>query len=149
MVVRAGGYQRWKDVTLRLYNRYSRRLARERPHTYVVDWRQTVLSDPTLDPRTGRVQPARGRHPPDRQHPRPGPRPRRGHLHRPDRPQVAPGQPLTVRLRPAPLATVGGVKKLLLIALAAAGAVVAKKKLDEGKAEQALWAEATDAVKRS
>lgn len=53
MVVRAGSYQRWKDVTLRLYNRYSRRLARERPHTYVVDWRQTVLSDPTLDPRTG------------------------------------------------------------------------------------------------
>jgi hypothetical protein len=41
------------------------------------------------------------------------------------------------------------VKKLLLIALAAAGVVYAKKKLDEGKAEQALWAEATDAVKRS
>lgn len=41
------------------------------------------------------------------------------------------------------------MKKLLLIALAAAGAVLAKKKLDEGKAEQALWAEATDAVKRS
>jgi hypothetical protein len=47
------------------------------------------------------------------------------------------------------LATVLAVKKLLLIALAAAGAVYAKKKLDEGKAEQALWAEATDAVKRS
>ena len=62
---------------------------------------------------------------------------------------MATGQPLTVRLRPAPLATVGAVKKLLLIALAAAGALVAKKKLDEGKAEQALWAEATDAVKRS
>jgi hypothetical protein len=41
------------------------------------------------------------------------------------------------------------VKKLLLIALAAAAAVVAKKKLDESKAEQALWAEATDSVKRS
>ena len=40
------------------------------------------------------------------------------------------------------------MKKLLLIAAAAAGAVVAKKKIDEGKAEQALWAEATDAVKR-
>ena len=40
------------------------------------------------------------------------------------------------------------MKKLLLIALAAAGAVVAKKKLDEGKAEQALWAEATDNVQR-
>ena len=47
------------------------------------------------------------------------------------------------------LANVCAVKKLLLIALAAAGAVFAKKKLDEGKAEQALWAEATDAVKRS
>ena len=40
------------------------------------------------------------------------------------------------------------MKKLLLLAAAVAGAVVAKKKLDEGKAEQALWAEATDAVKR-
>ena len=39
--------------------------------------------------------------------------------------------------------------KLVLLALAAAGAVFAKKKLDEGRAEQALWAEATDAVKRS
>ena len=34
----------------------------------------------------------------------------------------------------------------MLLALAAAGAAVAKKKLDEGKAEQALWAEATDAA---
>jgi hypothetical protein len=41
------------------------------------------------------------------------------------------------------------VKKLLLLAIAAAGAVVAKKKIDDSKAEQALWAEATDAVKRS
>jgi hypothetical protein len=41
------------------------------------------------------------------------------------------------------------VKKLLFIALAAAAAVFAKKKLDESKAEQALWAEATDAVKRT
>ena len=40
------------------------------------------------------------------------------------------------------------MKKLLLIALAAVGVVYAKKKLDEGKAEQALWAEATDSVKR-
>ena len=40
------------------------------------------------------------------------------------------------------------MKKLLLLAVAAAGAVVAKKKIDEGKADQALWAEATDAVKR-
>ena len=41
------------------------------------------------------------------------------------------------------------MKKLLLIALAAAGAALAKKKIDEGRAEQALWAEATDSVKRS
>ena len=40
------------------------------------------------------------------------------------------------------------MKKLLLVALAAVGAVVAKRKMDEGKNEQALWAEATDAVKR-
>ena len=53
MVVRAGSYQRWKDVTLRRYNRYSRRLAHSRPNTYIVDWRQTVLADPTLDPVTG------------------------------------------------------------------------------------------------
>ena len=53
MVVRAGSYQRDKDVTLRLYNRYSRHLARTRPHTYIVDWRHTVLADPTLDPVTG------------------------------------------------------------------------------------------------
>ena len=38
------------------------------------------------------------------------------------------------------------MKKLLLIALVAAGAVFAKKKLDEGKHEQALWAAATDPV---
>jgi hypothetical protein len=62
---------------------------------------------------------------------------------------VAAGQPLTFRAPATPLATVASVKKLLLLALAAAGAVFAKKKLDEGKAEQALWAEATDAVKRS
>jgi hypothetical protein len=41
------------------------------------------------------------------------------------------------------------VKKLLLVAISAAGAVVAKKKMDAAKAEQALWAESTDAVKRS
>ena len=58
------------------------------------------------------------------------------------------GQRLTVLARAGRLASVSGVKKLLLIALAAAGAVFAKKKYDEGKAEQALWAEATDAVKR-
>ena len=41
------------------------------------------------------------------------------------------------------------MKKLLFVLLAAAGAAFAKKKMDEGKAEQALWAEATDDVKRS
>ena len=41
------------------------------------------------------------------------------------------------------------MKKLLLVALAAVGAVVAKRKMDEGKHEQALWAEATDSVTRS
>ena len=41
------------------------------------------------------------------------------------------------------------MKKLVFLAVAAAGVVFAKKKIDEGKAEQALWAEATDAVKRS
>ena len=41
------------------------------------------------------------------------------------------------------------MKKIVLILLAAAGAVFAKKKLDEGKHEQALWAEATDKVSHS
>jgi hypothetical protein len=41
------------------------------------------------------------------------------------------------------------VKKLLLVALAAAGAVVAKRKIDQGKNEQALWAEATDNVDKA
>ncbi len=41
------------------------------------------------------------------------------------------------------------MKKLLLVVLAAAGALVAKKKMDEGKNEQALWAEATDTVHKS
>ena len=41
------------------------------------------------------------------------------------------------------------MKKLLLVVLAAAAGVVAKKKMDEGKHEQALWAEATDTVHKS
>ena len=41
------------------------------------------------------------------------------------------------------------MKKILLLALAAAGAVFAKKKLEESKAEQALWAEATDNVDKA
>jgi hypothetical protein len=41
------------------------------------------------------------------------------------------------------------VKKLLFVLIAAAGAAFAKKKMDESKAEQALWAEATDNVDRA
>ncbi len=41
------------------------------------------------------------------------------------------------------------MKKLLLVVLAAAGAAFAKRKMDEGKSEQALWAEATDTVERA
>ena len=41
------------------------------------------------------------------------------------------------------------MKKLLLVLLTAAGAAFAKKKIDEGKKEQALWAEATDNVEKS
>ena len=39
------------------------------------------------------------------------------------------------------------MKKLVLIAIAAAGAVVEKKKLDEGKAGEAQWHQATDPVR--
>ena len=38
------------------------------------------------------------------------------------------------------------IKKLVLTALATAGVAFAVKKVQEGKAEQALWAEATDQV---
>lgn len=38
------------------------------------------------------------------------------------------------------------MKKILLVLLAAAGAAFAKKKLEESRHEQALWAEATDNV---
>jgi hypothetical protein len=41
------------------------------------------------------------------------------------------------------------MNKLLLVAVAAAGAALAKKKLDEGKQEQALWQQATDNVDRA
>ena len=41
------------------------------------------------------------------------------------------------------------MKKIIVILLAAAGAVLAKKKMDAGKSEQALWAEATDTVHKS
>lgn len=46
------------------------------------------------------------------------------------------------------VATVRGVKKFVLFAAATVGVIVARKKIGEAKAEQALWAEATDAVKR-
>ncbi|NYG59413.1 hypothetical protein BJ980_002336 [Nocardioides daedukensis] len=38
------------------------------------------------------------------------------------------------------------MKKIVLVLLAVAGAVVAKKKVEESKHEQALWASATDKV---
>jgi hypothetical protein len=41
------------------------------------------------------------------------------------------------------------MKKLVLIALAAVAAVVASKKVKAGQQEQALWAEATDSVKKA
>ena len=41
------------------------------------------------------------------------------------------------------------MKKILFIAIAAVGAVLAKKKLDEGKQEQALWQQATDNVEKA
>ncbi len=41
------------------------------------------------------------------------------------------------------------MKKLLLLVAAAAGAVVAAKKAQDARHEQALWAEATDEVKRT
>ncbi len=53
MVVRAGEFQADKDAELREYNRYSRDLAKDRPNTYIIDWRRAVLADPTLNPVTG------------------------------------------------------------------------------------------------
>ncbi|WP_211754338.1 DLW-39 family protein [Nocardioides gansuensis] len=41
------------------------------------------------------------------------------------------------------------MKKILLVLIAAAGAAIAKKKFDEGRTEQALWAEATDPVDKA
>jgi hypothetical protein len=38
------------------------------------------------------------------------------------------------------------MKKILFILLAAAGAAFAKKKIDESRHEQELWAQATDNV---
>ena len=41
------------------------------------------------------------------------------------------------------------MKKILLVLLAASGAAYVRRKMDEGKNEQALWAEATDNVDRA
>jgi hypothetical protein len=41
------------------------------------------------------------------------------------------------------------MKKIVLLALLAGVALVVKRKIDEGKKEQALWAEATDSVSRA
>jgi hypothetical protein len=41
------------------------------------------------------------------------------------------------------------MKKLVLVALAAAAAVLAGRKFKAGQQEQALWAEATDSVKKA
>ncbi|MDT0202406.1 DLW-39 family protein [Nocardioides sp. AE5] len=38
------------------------------------------------------------------------------------------------------------MKKIILVLLAVAAGVIAKKKMDESKHEQALWAAATDKV---
>ena len=54
MVVRAGRFQTWKDAVLRDYNRISRSLANRRPNTWIIDWRGTVLRDPSLNRVTGR-----------------------------------------------------------------------------------------------
>ena len=41
------------------------------------------------------------------------------------------------------------MKKIVLLVLLVLAALVVKRKIDEGKKEQALWAEATDSVARS
>jgi hypothetical protein len=41
------------------------------------------------------------------------------------------------------------MKKLILVVLAGAIGVLAKKKLDQGKNEQALWQQATDTVDKA
>ncbi|GAB2634673.1 hypothetical protein GCM10027270_24010 [Nocardioides ginkgobilobae] len=38
------------------------------------------------------------------------------------------------------------MKKIVMVLLAVGGALVARRKLEESKAEQALWAQATDPV---
>jgi hypothetical protein len=41
------------------------------------------------------------------------------------------------------------MKKIVLVALAAAGAALAKKRIDAGNREQALWQQATDPVEKA
>ena len=41
------------------------------------------------------------------------------------------------------------MKKIVLLVLLVGAALVVKRKIDEGKKEQALWAEATDSVSRA
>ena len=41
------------------------------------------------------------------------------------------------------------MKKILLVAIAVGGPVFAKKKIDQGKQEQALWQQATDNVDKA
>ena len=41
------------------------------------------------------------------------------------------------------------MKKIVLLVLLVLAALVVKRKIDEGKKEQALWAEATDSVVRA
>jgi hypothetical protein len=41
------------------------------------------------------------------------------------------------------------MKKLVLLALAAAAGVFVKKKIDQGREEQALWQQATDPVEKA
>lgn len=41
------------------------------------------------------------------------------------------------------------MKKILALALAGAGAVLVRRSMQQSKTEQALWAEATDSVRRS
>jgi len=53
MVVRCGDFQAFKDADLKLYNSYSRELVKERPNTQIINWRGTVLADPTLNAKTG------------------------------------------------------------------------------------------------
>jgi hypothetical protein len=41
------------------------------------------------------------------------------------------------------------MKKILLVAIAAAGAAFARRKIEQGKQEQALWQQATDTVDKA